>query len=84
VKKVIAVHPFTLKRCANPVVDGSRYQTDYLSGLSSLTKSKHRLPASSLSGRREAFDFLEHNVIQIEMIRERREIAPLLADDLRC
>src|SRR2546429_7721074 len=80
----MAVHAFALERRRDPIVDRSRHQANHLGRFGPFAQSQHSLGTSSLLGWREAFDFLEHNLIQIEMIRQRRQIASLLADDLGC
>src|SRR5260370_30741422 len=80
----MAIHAFALERRRDPIVDRSRHQANHLGRFGPFAQSQHSLRASSLLGWREAFDFLEHNLIQIEMVRQRRQIASLLADDLGC
>src|SRR5687768_7635456 len=56
----------------------------YLSRFGSFTQGKDSFRASSLSRRRQILDFLEHDLIQIEVICQSRKVASLLPDDLCC
>src|SRR2546426_2692153 len=80
----MAIHAFALERRGDPIVDRSRHQANHLGRLRPFPQSEHSLRASPLLRWRQTFYFLEYDVIQMEVIRERRQVAPLLADDLDC
>src|SRR5271157_3065475 len=77
-----AVHPFPFERSADPVLNRCRHDIDGLRRFRLFAQHEKRLSLPPLSRRAEAAYFVEGSLVQVQVRRERFQIALLLPNDL--